>query len=124
MPTPTPSIFGHIARKNDDADASMILTAPCLTTAKDHQGVPYHVAEHRPARSESLQPHTERSSRPGPEPSSVNAEVTTLWRCTNTFNIIIIIIIIMALRTPSGACQKRRKRTSTDKYFSTTSLRG
>jgi len=54
----------------------------------------------------------------------VNAEVTTLWRCTNTFNIIIIIIIIiMALRTPSGACQKIRKRTSTDKYFSTTSLR-
>ena len=123
MPTPTPSIFGHIARKNDDADADMILTAPCLTTAKDHQGVPYHVAEHRPARSESLQPHTERSSRPGPEPSSVNAEVTTLWRYTNTF-INIIIIIITALRTPSGACQKRRKRTSTDKYFSTTSLRG
>jgi len=40
MPTPTPSIFGHIARKNDDADADMILTARCLTTAKDHQGVP------------------------------------------------------------------------------------
>jgi len=40
-----------------------------------------HVAEHRPARSESLQPHTERSSRPGPEPSSVQADVY-IWRCT------------------------------------------
>jgi len=35
----------------------------------------HHVAEHRPVRSESLQPHTERSSRPGPEPSSVEADV-------------------------------------------------
>jgi len=35
----------------------------------------YHVAEHRPVRSESLQPYTERSSRPGSEPSSVAADV-------------------------------------------------
>jgi len=35
----------------------------------------YHVAEHRPAQSERLQPHTERSSRPGPEPFSVEADV-------------------------------------------------
>jgi len=41
----------------------------------------YHVAEHRPARSESLQPHVERSSRPGPEPSSVEADVY-VWRYT------------------------------------------
>jgi len=41
----------------------------------------YHVAEHHPARSESLQPHTERSSRPGPEPSSVEADVY-VWRYT------------------------------------------
>ena len=33
------------------------------------------MAENRPARSESLQPHTERSSRPGPEPPSVEADV-------------------------------------------------
>ena len=33
------------------------------------------MAEHRPARSESLQPHTERSSRPDPEPSSAEADV-------------------------------------------------
>jgi len=37
------------------------------------------MAEHRPARSESLQPHTERSSRPGPEPSSVEDDVY-VWR--------------------------------------------
>ena len=36
---------------------------------------PYHVAEHHPVRSESLQPHTERSSQPGSEPSSVEADV-------------------------------------------------
>ena len=35
----------------------------------------YHVAEHHPVQFESLQPHTERSSRPGPEPSSVQADV-------------------------------------------------
>ena len=33
------------------------------------------MVEHRPARSESLQPHTKRSSRLGPEPSSVKADV-------------------------------------------------
>ena len=37
------------------------------------------MAEHRPVRRESLQPHTERSSRPGPEPSSVQADVY-IWR--------------------------------------------
>jgi len=35
----------------------------------------YHVAEHCPARSENMQPHIERSSRPGPEPTSVEADV-------------------------------------------------
>ena len=39
----------------------------------------YHVAEHRPAWPESLQPHTEWSSRPGPEPSYVKADVY-VWR--------------------------------------------
>ena len=37
-----------------------------------------HVAGHCPARSDSLQPHTERSSRPGPVPSSVEADVYAL----------------------------------------------
>jgi len=39
------------------------------------------VAEHRSARSESLQPHTERSNQPGPELSSVEADVY-VWRYT------------------------------------------
>jgi len=33
------------------------------------------VAENRPVRTESLQPHTERSSRPDPELSYVEADV-------------------------------------------------
>jgi len=41
---------------------------------------PYHVAEHHPVRSESLQPHTERSRRPGSEPPSVEADVY-VWCC-------------------------------------------
>jgi len=36
------------------------------------------VAEHRPARSVSLQPHTHRNSQPGPEPS-LEADVY-VWR--------------------------------------------
>jgi len=48
------STFWHIARMADDADAKMILTAPASdkTSGTDHQG-----------------------SRPGPEPSSVEADV-------------------------------------------------
>ena len=42
---------------------------------------PYHVAEHHPARSESLQPHTEQSRQPGSELSSVKADVY-IWRYT------------------------------------------
>jgi len=37
------------------------------------------MAEHRPMQSESLQPHTEWSSRPGSEPPSVKADVY-VWR--------------------------------------------
>ena len=33
------SIFEHIARMDDDADAKMILTAPIQRTRRDHQGV-------------------------------------------------------------------------------------
>ena len=43
--------------------------------------MPSHVTEHHPTRCESLQPHTERSSRPGPEPSSVEADVY-VWHYT------------------------------------------
>jgi len=53
------------------------------------------MVEYCPAWSESLRPHTEWSSRPGPEPSSRG------WCCLH-----------MVLRTPSGACQKRRRTHS------------
>jgi len=64
---------------DDDSDAKMILTPPTRQLKEISRGSSYYVAEHRPARSENLQPHTERSSRPGPEPSSVEADVY-VWR--------------------------------------------
>jgi len=33
------SLFGHIARIDDDADAKMILTPPSHQITRDHQGV-------------------------------------------------------------------------------------
>ena len=71
----------HTARTDDEADAKMIRTAtpPDNWKRPDHQSIIVSRGEHRPARSESLQPHTERSSRPGPEPSSVEADVY-IWR--------------------------------------------
>jgi len=57
----------------------MILTLPTRQLEETTRASSYHVAEHRPVRRESLQPHTERSSRPGPEPSSVQADVY-IWR--------------------------------------------
>jgi len=62
---------------DDDADAKMILTAsPSSELEETTRASPYHMAEHRPARPESLRPHTERSSRPGgSELSSDEADV-------------------------------------------------
>ena len=51
----------------------------CRELEETSRACSYQVAEHRPARSESIQPHTERSSRPGPEPPSVEADVY-VWR--------------------------------------------
>jgi len=74
---------------DDDADAKMILRLPIRELEETTGASPYHVAEHRPARSERLQPHTERISRPGSEPPSVEAGVC------------------MALRALNGAYQKK-----------------
>jgi len=65
------STFGHTARMDDDADAKMIPTAPPPENWKrpPTRASMYHVAEHR------LQPHTERSSRPGSEAPFVKADV-------------------------------------------------
>jgi len=60
---------------DDDADAKMILMAPARELEETTRASPYHVAEHHPARPENLQPYTERSSRPGQEPPSVEADV-------------------------------------------------
>jgi len=51
---------GHIARVDDDADAKMILTAPPPDKLEETtRASSYHMAEHRSARSESLQRHPE-----------------------------------------------------------------
>jgi len=57
-------------RCQDDCNGS-----PARKLKETTRASSYHVAEHRRARSESLQPHTERSSRPCPEPSSVETDV-------------------------------------------------
>ena len=54
---------------------------------------PYHVAEHCPARSESLQRHTGRSSRPGSE------VIHPLWRLMSTYG-----------ATHSWRCMPQKKR--------------
>jgi len=73
------SIFRHIARMDDDADGKMILMAPYRELEETTRAFPYHMAEHHLTRPESPQPHTERSSRSGSEPPSVEADVY-VWR--------------------------------------------
>ena len=62
---------------NDDADDKMILTAPPPENWKRPPGHPHIVAEHHPTTPESLQPHTERSSRSGSK--------LPLWRLTSMY---------------------------------------
>jgi len=61
-------------RCQDDSIASPIRQLEETTRASVHL-----VAEYRPTWSESLQPHAEQSSRPGPEPSSAESDVY-VWR--------------------------------------------
>jgi len=70
------SIFGHIARMDDDTDAKMILMASPPENWKRPPGRPRITwLNSGPTRSESLQPHTERNSWPGSETPSVEADV-------------------------------------------------
>jgi len=79
---------------DDDADAKMILMSPpSVKTERYHQGVLLSRGWTPSSESENLQPHTERSSRAGPEPSSVEADVS----------------LHMALRTLSGALPENKK---------------
>jgi len=57
-------------RCQDDPNSS-----PTRGLEETARASPYHVAEHRPARSESLQPDTEQTTRPGPEPPCVEVDV-------------------------------------------------
>jgi len=84
------SIFGHIACMDDDGHAKMILTAPLQRTVRDHRGVPYHVAEHHPLRSDSLQPHWTKQS------TWLRTALCESW-CLRT-----------VLRAPHSAYPKRR----------------
>jgi len=54
------------------------------------------LAEYRPARSESPPPHTQRSSWPGPEPSSVEADVY-VWCYA--------LLVVHARKEEVGKCQ-------------------
>jgi len=84
------SVFGHIARTDDDADAKMILTAPPPETGRDHQGVLVSC---------------------GWTPFSVIWEPTTShWTKQSTWPRTVLWCLRMALRTPSGASQKKRRR--------------
>jgi len=60
---------------DDDSDAKMILTPPTRQLKETTRGSSYYVAEHRPARSESLQPH-----------EAVDlAQNRPLWRLMSTY---------------------------------------
>jgi len=59
---------------DDDADAGVILTSPPPEGWKGPPMASHHVAGCHSARSESLQPDTERSSQSGSEQSSVEAD--------------------------------------------------
>ena len=63
------STYGWWCRCEDDSNGTPQLTG------REHWASSYHVTQHGPVRSESLQAHTERSSRPGPELSFVEADV-------------------------------------------------
>ena len=63
-------MYGWWCRCQDDSNDS-----PTRELEETTRASPYHMAERHPTRSESLQPYNERSSWPGPEPSSVEADV-------------------------------------------------
>ena len=83
------STFGHIARMDDDADAKKILTAPHHRTGRNHHGIP--ISHGWTPSNEIWQPTTSHWMK----------QSTWLWTilCGGW-------CLRMALRTPSGACQK------------------
>jgi len=86
------SIFGHIARTDNDADAKMIVTAPPPENWKRPPwGVP--VSPGWTPYSEILEPTTSHWMK---QSTWIRNALCGGW------------CLRMALRTPSGACQKRR----------------
>ena len=67
-------MYGWWHRCHDDPNSF-----PTRELEETTRASPYHVAEYHVVRPESLQPHTEWSSWPGSEPSSVEADVYG-WR--------------------------------------------
>ena len=67
------TLFGHIMRMDDNADAKRILLAS--TPADWTRSSPHHVAQHRPTGSETTPPYAPRSSRFGSELPSVEDDV-------------------------------------------------
>ena len=87
------TLFGHIMRMDDNADAKRILFyLPSSRLEKTTRSSQHHVAQHRPTGSETPPPYAPRSSRFGSEPPSVEDDVD-IWR----YAIVRV------------ACQKRRR---------------
>ena len=68
------TLFGHIMRMDDNADAKIQLASRPAT-----RSYPHHVAQHRPTGSETTPPYAPRSSGFGSEPPSVEDDVD-VWR--------------------------------------------
>ena len=70
------TLFGHIMRMDDNADAKRILLAvPSGGLEKTTKTSPHHVARHQPTGSETPPPYAPQSSRYGSEPPSVEDDV-------------------------------------------------
>ena len=76
------TLFGHIMRMDDNADAKRILdpvSLPFGRLEKTTRSSPHHMAQHRPTGFETTPPYAPRSSRFGSEPPSVEDDVD-VWR--------------------------------------------
>jgi len=91
-------MFGHIARMDDNADAKVIITAPPPENWKRPPGRP------RITWLNTIQQVLRAYSLTLNEAVDL-AQNLPLWRLMSTYG--------SALRTPNGACQKRRSKSKT-----------
>ena len=73
------TLFGHIMRMDDNADAKRILLASPLADWRRQWSSPHHMAQHHPTGSETSPSYAPQSSRFGSEPPSVEDDVD-VWR--------------------------------------------